>query len=400
MKLDVVQLAQSLIAVPSVNPMGDPAEDDPCESLLTDRLEAVFAELGIETYRQPVHPRRDNLFARVAGDPERLLLWDTHQDTVPVEGMTIDPFKPTVADGKLYGRGACDEKGAMAAMIVALARLAQEQPAGMPTVVFSATVNEENGFTGARAVAASWADGSNPLLPRQPDAAIVAEPTELNVVVAHKGVLRWRCSVHGRAAHSSDPAAGENAIFAMRHVLRVIEGYQLELAELADEHPLCGGPTINVGMIQGGLSPNTVPDRATITIDRRLLPEEDPEQVFRQAVQYIADRTPADLRIEHEAPFLTARGMSDGPNRSLATQLCDLAKPIAGKSDLIGVPFGTNASAYAPLGVPTVVFGPGSIAQAHTADEWIAIGQLHLAAEIYYQSAQSATLSTDSHRSS
>jgi acetylornithine deacetylase/succinyl-diaminopimelate desuccinylase family protein len=394
MKPDVVELAQSLIAVPSVNPMVDPAENDPCESLLTDHLETLFAQLGIKTFRQPVHPRRDNLFALIEstnseGDPNRLLLFDTHQDTVPVAGMTIDPFDPKITDGKLYGRGACDEKGAMAAMIVALARLAEEQPAGMPTVVFSATVNEENGFTGARAAAASWSDGSNPFLPRLPDAVIVAEPTEMHVVVAHKGVLRWRCHVHGRAAHSSNPAAGENAIFGMRHVLQALAAHQQELAASGEVHPLCGGPTLNIGMIDGGISPNTVPDLATIIIDRRLMPNEDPPQALQQVIAFVADHTPADLRIEHEPPFLTASGMADGPNRSLADQLCAIASPIAGDSQQIGVPFGTNASAYAPLGVPTVVFGPGSIAQAHTADEWIAIEQLHMATEIYYQFAKS-----------
>ncbi|MCG8583874.1 MAG: M20/M25/M40 family metallo-hydrolase, partial [Pirellulales bacterium] len=155
MSLDIVQLAQSLIATPSVNPMSEPSGDEPCESRLTDQLEDLFAELGIETFRQPVHPNRDNLYARVEGDTDRLVLWDTHQDTVPIEGMTIEPFEPTIRDGRLYGRGSCDEKGAMAAMIAALARLDQQRPTGMPTVVLAATVNEENGFTGAAAVASS-----------------------------------------------------------------------------------------------------------------------------------------------------------------------------------------------------------------------------------------------------
>ena len=384
---DVVQLTQSLIATPSVNPMGEPADDAPCESRLTDLLESIFSNLGIECFRQSVHPRRDNLFARIQGDPasDRLLLWDTHQDTVPVDRMTIPPFEPTIRDDRLYGRGACDEKGAMAAMIVALARLAEERPAGMPTIVLAATINEENGFTGALAAAGSWSDGSNPLLLRRPDAAIVAEPTELDVVVAHKGVVRWRCHVHGTAVHSSDPAAGENALFGMRHVLRLLEDNQLILANSSDTHPLCGGPTLSVGTIRGGISVNTVPDLATIEIDRRLLPDEDPAEARQLVIEHIRGHTPDGLRIEHEPPFLTARGMTDGTNHDLAQRLCEVAGPIAGNSDCIGVPFGTNATAYAAAGVPPVVFGPGSITQAHTADEWIALDQLHMAAEIYYQ---------------
>ena len=230
------------------------------------------------------------------------------------------------------------------------------------------------------------------MLPRAPDAAIVAEPTELNVVVAHKGVLRWHCHVQGRAAHSSDPSAGENAIFNIRHVLDALEAYQQELAASPDAHPLCGGPTVNVGMISGGISPNTVPDRASITIDRRLLPGEDPEQARAQVIDYIAAHTPAKLNIQHDPPFLIARGMPDDTNYHLAERLCEVARRVSHDSQLIGVPFGTNASAYAPAGVPTVVFGPGSIAQAHTTDEWIAIDQLHKAAEIYYQFARTPIL--------
>ena len=137
---------------------------------------------------------------------------------------------------------------------------------------------------------------------------------------------------------------------------------------------------------------NTVPDRATIEIDRRLLPNEDPTAARQLVIDRIASHTPAHLRIEHEPPFLMATGMPDGANHELAQQLTQVATPIAGKSEQIGVPFGTNATAYAAAGVPTVVFGPGSIAQAHTADEWIAIDQLHKAAEIYYQFASSEML--------
>src|SRR5262249_33706533 len=148
----------------------------------------------------------------------RLMLLEAHQDTVPVGGMTIEPFTPTVRDGRLYGRGACDIKGGMAAMLAACARLAKERPAAMPTVVMACTVNEEHGFTGATALVRQWAE-SGGFIPRRPDAAVIAEPTQLQVVVAHKGVVRWRCHTRGRAAHSSQPQMGDNAIFRMARVL-------------------------------------------------------------------------------------------------------------------------------------------------------------------------------------
>src|SRR5207249_11663727 len=120
-------------------------------------------------------------------------LFEAHQDTVPVDGMTIPPWTPDVRDGRIYGRGSTDIKGGMAAMLAALSRLAIERPPNMPTIVLACTVNEEHGFTGATHLTKLWTGGGSKLMPRAPDAAVVAEPTLLNVVVAHKGVVRWRC---------------------------------------------------------------------------------------------------------------------------------------------------------------------------------------------------------------
>src|SRR5438552_4443083 len=179
----------------------------------------------------------------------------------------------------------------MAPMITALARLAQEKPAGRPTVVLVCTINEEHGFTGAKHWAATYsgkmpdsghgpedvsAAGRSELLPRVPDAAIVAEPTKLNVVVAHKGASRWRCSTRGVATHSSQPHLGDNAIFHMARVLDVLDQYAQGVVPRLASHPLCGHPTLSVGLISGGISVNTVPDRCTIEIDRRGLPAEHP----------------------------------------------------------------------------------------------------------------------------
>ncbi len=138
--------------------------------------------------------------------------------------MTIEPFKPEVREGRIYGRGSCDIKGGLAAMLVALARLAAEPPANRPTLVLSATVNEEHGFSGAKAITRLWQQPDS-ILPHRPIAAIVAEPTLLDVVVAHKGVVRWRLHALGRAAHSSEPHLGENAIYRLAPVLAALERY-------------------------------------------------------------------------------------------------------------------------------------------------------------------------------
>jgi acetylornithine deacetylase len=343
--------------------------------------------------------------------------------------MTIEPFAAEIKDNRLYGRGACDIKGGLAAMIAALARLNAEKPRGRATVVLACTVNEEHGFTGATHWAATYSqarragdatggqtrgrrgtkspaaaagkaplplgeglgEGSSKLLPRVPDACIVAEPTRLNVVVAHKGAVRWRTHTTGVATHSSQPHLGDNAIYHMSRVLQVLELYARDVVPTLGSHPLVGHPTLSVGLIGGGLSVNTVPDRATIEIDRRVLPGEDPQAAFDHAIDFINTRVVVGTPVVHDPPFMFTRGLPDDANGELAERLSDsirtLAGPTSDAGQTIGVPFGTDAPHYAGTGCPTVVFGPGSIDQAHTADEWLDLDELRLASEVLYDFA-------------
>jgi acetylornithine deacetylase/succinyl-diaminopimelate desuccinylase family protein len=389
--VDLIETLKDLVSIPSVNPMGRPvAGPEFFEYRMTDYLEQLFRRLGLPCERQTIEPLRENILARLDGEipPEEggpLLLFEAHQDTVPVDGMTIEPWTPTVRDGRLYGRGSCDIKGGMAVMIAALARLADERPKGRPTIVLACTVNEEHGFTGATALARMWADGRKTIVPRRPDAAIVAEPTGLNVVTAHKGCLRWRARTHGRACHSSQPHRGDNAVYKMARVLTALESYQREVAPQIPPHRLCGQATLSVGTISGGLSVNTVPDLCTIEIDRRLLPGEDNETAYREVVDYVARYPGVDFEVDHEAPFMRGATLSDGPNQPLADRLTGIVRGLVGRCEQIGVPFGTDASKIFADGVPAVVFGPGSIDQAHTADEWVPLDELHHAAEVLYQ---------------
>lgn len=388
MPLDLVQTLAELIAIPSVNPMGRAETESPyLESRVTDYLERHFTQLRLPYLRQAVHPGRENILARMEGRgaaADRLVLLDVHQDTVPVEGMTIPPFTPHIERGRMYGRGSCDVKGGMTAMIGALVELMESPAESLPTIVLACTVNEESGFTGAKEVSRLWQDlaGGAPFVGRRPDLAIVAEPTDLHVVVAHKGSVRWRCHTLGRAAHSSAPHQGQNAIFAMAHVLAVLEGLQAEIGRLG-EHPLCGRPTLSVGAIAGGISVNTVPDHAVIEIDRRLMPSESPDEAYHSLVEQINAGAGLGERVRHDPPMMRSRGLTDGANLPLAESLAQSARAVAGRSELVGVPYGTNAAIYAAADVPTVVFGPGSIAQAHTEDEWIELDQIGLASTIY-----------------
>jgi len=393
--LDPVKVLTELIAVPSVNPMGRSVEGPPFgESRLTDHLERLLKDIGLATRRQAVEPGRENLLATLDGQVPasqggRLVLLDAHQDTVPVEGMTVEPFRAVVRDGRLYGRGACDTKGGMAAMLAAISRLAEERPTGMPIVVLSCSVNEEYGFGGARQMAKAWGEGGQGLVPRRPDAAIIAEPTELDVVTVHKGVVRWKCHTRGRAAHSSRPEAGDNAIYKMARAVTAIEKYARDVVGTLATHPLCGPATLSVGTITGGVSVNTVPDRCTIEIDRRLAPGEKPDAARQHLIDYLREKASLGFTLEHDPPFMEGPPLADQHNRPLADRLAKAAAGLAAPCRAVGVPYGTDGALFAATGVPTVIFGPGSIAQAHTADEWIALDQVEKAAEIYYRFVKS-----------
>lgn len=388
MPLDVVETLAQLVRIPSLNPMGQEVEGpEYFEHAVTAYLEQLAQQQGWTTERQTVAPLSDNLLIALPGEipPAEgglLIMWDAHQDTVPIEGMTIPPFEPNIVDGKLYGRGSCDIKGGLATMLAALARVEALPLRGRPTIVLACTANEEHGYTGATALTKLWASGQSRLLPRQPDGIIVTEPTLLDVVVAHKGVSRWRCHTHGKAAHSSNPAAGENAIYAMGRVLDALEIYANEIAPTLAEHDLVGHPTLSVGTITGGISVNTVPDRCTIEIDRRILPGEDPLAAQEAVIAFLNEQVHESVWHSHEKPNISSCGLSEAHNGLLAKRLATAARKLNFPGQLQGVPYGTNGSAYSPLAVPTVVFGPGSIAQAHTADEWVEIAQLHAAVEI------------------
>ncbi len=397
---DHVATLADLVRRASVNPMGRiVAGPEYLEGRVTDHLVQRFTAAGIPWARQPVAPGRDNVVARL--DPPEgpadgpVLLWDAHQDTVPVEGMTIEPFTPTVRDGRLYGRGACDVKGGMASMLVALDRLAATGGRHRP-VVFTATVNEEFGFTGAKAVARLWTTPADPsalsegekharrLLPVQPADAIVAEPTSLDVVTTHKGAIRWRILVHGRACHSAFPEEGDNAIYPAARAVLAIESLAKELLARFPGHP-CGPPTLSVGTVHGGTGVNLVPDLVVLEIDRRVVPGESPQDARSEVIERIAAAVAPfgrDSRVEHEEPFLESSGLPEDAAGVSAAALLAAGKAIGRRPKRIAARYGTNASVFAAAGVPCVVFGPGSIAQAHTADEWIDLDEVDAAADM------------------
>jgi acetylornithine deacetylase len=382
--LETTRLLRDLVSRPSVNPMGRPLQGPHVyEHQVTDYLESFFRSLGVRHQRQAVAPLRDNIVAWwEPPGASATLIFEAHQDTVPTDQMTIDPFAARIEDGRLYGRGACDIKGGMASMLSAFARLVREQPAGSARVIMACTVDEEHTFLGVQRLAELDLGQKAPALL----GAVVAEPTGLQVVNAHKGLLRWMLHTSGRSCHSSRPELGVNAIYHMARLLPAIEQYAADL-RAARAHPLLGPATLSVGRIEGGTSANTVPDRCRIEIDRRLIPGEDAAAARDHFLDALRAAAPEGVAFDCPPPYLTAPAL--GPERSgeLVARLGKAIDAVVGAHQVIAVPYGTDAAPLAQAGIPAVVFGPGDIARAHTCDEWVPLDQVEQASEVLYRLA-------------
>jgi acetylornithine deacetylase len=376
--LSPTDLLADLVRLPSVNPMGrtDVPPGLAYEARVTDFLEARLRLLGVTVRRQTVVVGRDNLIAEYhppTPAPVRLL-WEAHQDTVPTDGMTIDPFAAAVQGGKLYGRGACDVKAGVAAMLAAFARLVREKPAGSAAVTVAFTVDEEHTFLGVQELVNTGIAA---------DFAVVAEPTLLNIVTAHKGLARWRTETTGRACHSSRPQDGVNAVYRMARLIVAAERYAARLAG-AKSHPVLGPGSLSVGRVAGGTAPNVVPDACRIDVDRRLLPGETAAAALADFENYLRETEP-------EVSFASTMALACPPlaatDHPLVDALGRAIDSVTGKHERHPVPYGTDASTIAEAGLPAVVFGPGDITQAHTKDEWVELAQVERAAEVLFRFA-------------
>jgi acetylornithine deacetylase len=377
--IETMRLLRDLVALPSVNPMGRRLEGPQVyEHRVTDYLEAFFRSLGVTYERQSVASQRDNIVARYdRPGARRTVLLDAHQDTVPTDNMTIDPFAARVDDGRLYGRGACDIKGGMAAMLTALARIVRDKPAQGMNVIMACTVDEE--FTGL-GVQRLVRDG----LPA--DMAVVAEPTNLRIVNAHKGAVRWHLITRGRSCHSSSPEKGINAIYRMAGLLVAVEQFA-EWLRTSPPDPYLGPPTLSVGRIEGGTSVNTVPDYCRVEIDRRVIPGEDPKDIPGQLLAYLNRGAGLDVAFEFSDPVTSSAPLSPEGSTELVQRLGGAIDAVVGRHEVMAVPYGTHAGPISRAGIPAVVFGPGDIARAHTCDEWVPLDEVEQASEILYRLA-------------
>ncbi len=367
----VIHTLADLVRIPSVNPA---YEGGASEAGVVAYLREYCRGRGIETWETEVFPGRSNLVARLPGrDSNRRIVLEAHTDTVSVKGMTIPPFEPTIDGGLLYGRGSCDTKAGLASMLHAMVSLKEEGFVPPCEVWLAATVDEEYSYRGVLKLCEGLTA----------HAAVVAEPTELRLVVASKGVLRWRIRVKGRAAHSSKPHLGVNAI---KHMARVILALEEDERVLATQvHPLAGPATCNVGVISGGVQVNFVPDECLIEIDRRLLPGEkaaDALAHYQTLLDGLAVRHPG-LIAEMETPMLTDEGLDTPVDAPPARLAGEILREMGLNGEPGGVPFGSDASKLARQGVPSLVFGPGSIDRAHAAVEYVEVDDVLQAFEFF-----------------
>jgi acetylornithine deacetylase/succinyl-diaminopimelate desuccinylase-like protein len=372
--LTIAERVGDLVRIPSVNPgQAGPKSGTDGERSVSAWMAERAADLGADVTVHDVLDGRNNVYARFEGESDRAVTVDVHLDTVGVEHMTDPAFDGRIEDGRVYGRGSVDTKATLALVFSALEELRAEGKRPVPTVNVVGTISEEMGGLIGAVGYRDWLIERGQII----DQLIVAEPTMCAPVHGHKGGLGLEITIHGHAAHSSKPHLGQNAISAAARIIAAIDAEQERLASLPATTAV-GNGTVSVMEVEGGLARNIIPDCCTMYAGRRTAPGEIPADVYEQL---------CDLVRSAAAPLLTdiinpsgegSAAFYQDPNSPLVQTLCELA----GTSPDTAA-YGSNALRYPEVAKEVVVFGPGSIDQAHQAVEWIDISQLDRAANIY-----------------
>jgi acetylornithine deacetylase len=359
-----------LMQFDSRNP--DLAPDSPGERPLAEEVAALLRERGLETALHDAVGSRPNVVATLPGTPgEPTVLLEAHLDTVPTPAGGI----PVRQEGRrLYGRGACDTKASLAAMIVAAGRLS-EHTGPRPTVLVAGVADEEYVMRGAAVLAEQ--------LPPV-DAVVIGEPTSLAPVRAHNGFIRVRVQVGGRAAHSSKAHLGVNAIVQAAKVVTVLDSRLGERLR-RKPHALTGPALLSPTMVSGGIAPNVVPDRCEVMFDRRLAPDESVAVALAEIEEVLGVLRDEGVSAHLDEPIVALPGMETLGETPVVRAAEEAVALVLGQHvGAQGVTYSTDAcflSGHA--GLPCVVLGPGSIDQAHTDDEWVDLDEVATAADIY-----------------
>jgi acetylornithine deacetylase len=358
-----IRLLRDLVAINSVNPTL--VEGAPGEAAIADLVAAEMRKSGLDVVVEPVVPGRPNVVGVLDGRTKgRTLMFCGHTDTVGVVGMT-DPFTPVERDGRLYGRGAQDMKGGVAAMMSAAAVIAARGGLASGQLIVATVVDEEHSSIGADALVKTW----------RADGAIVTEPTELAIAVGHKGFAWVDITIEGKAAHGSRPAEGQDAILRLGRVLNRLEALDVAL-QAQPPHPLVGTGSLHASIIAGGRELSSYPDRATLQMERRILPSE-PESTAIDEVRGILDaltREDATFRGKAEAMF-SRPAYEVPPDHALPRALAAALARAGGTPRTAGASFWTDAAVLGHAGIPSILFGPGG-AGLHSTEEYVNVADV------------------------
>ena len=365
---DPVDMTRRLVRTPSVNPVLE--EGGAGERAVAELVAAWLRHWGYETVITEVATGRWNVVSRRGERSGPSLLLNGHLDTVGVSGMT-EPFSGAVRDGRLYGRGSADMKSGVACILAVAAELATERIPGELTV--GLTADEEHASIGMEALVGSGVVA---------DAAVVCEPTSLSVMPAHKGFLWIDAHVRGRAAHGSRPDAGVDAIAHMGHLLVAFEE---EAGRLRRDtgHELLGPASLHAGTIRGGSAPSVYPDRCHLVVERRTLPGETAATVMEEVERVVAAARRRCPGLDASVAAGLFRAATEVPVSSpLVAGLRGACNRAGIAGDVRGMTAWVDACFLNESGTPAVCFGPGSIAQAHTADEWVSVSEVRTCARV------------------
>ncbi len=377
----LVDSLSNMVSIQSVNPFDEAARPGHREQEFAEYFVTQMQALGLETDTRELVPGRANVWGRLrgtGGGPAIMLAG--HMDTVGVPGYPT-AFTPKVADGRLHGRGSCDMKAALACYLEVVRVLRDAGVSLKGDLIVAGVADEEHLMIGSK----DWGRNGP-----HADFGIIGEPTELAVCPAHKGQYCLFVRTFGKAVHSSVPHLGENAIERMARIINAFADYNDELAR-RPAHPMCGHGTFNVGVISGGSISSAVPDFCQLEVDRRILPGETRERIVEEYTARIEPLTADDPGFRYEI----VGGSIDTPaldvplDSPIVTALAHAAETVTGAPAEVKA---LAAATDAPnMGFPSVLCGPGSIAQAHTTDEYVAIDQLTKATQIYLHTIMSMT---------
>ena len=372
--LTIAERVGDLVRIPSVNPLqAGPTSGTEGEVAIAAWMAERAADLGGEVTVDEVLDGRSNVYARFPGQTDRAVTIDVHLDTVGVEHMTDPPFDGRIDDARVYGRGSVDTKATLAIVLSVLEEMRASGERPVPTVNVVGTISEEMGGLIGAASYRDWLASNGDHV----DQMIVAEPTMCAPVHGHKGGLGLEITVHGHAAHSSKPHLGQNAITAAGRIIAAVDA-EHEALQRAEPTTEVGNGTLSVTEIRGGAARNIIPPLCEIYAGRRMAPGEDPDAVFAhlsELVRQAAAPMTTDIVLAND---MASSGFYQDPGSPLVQSLATL-----GGTDPDVASYGSNALRYDEVATEIVIFGPGSIDQAHKAVEWIDISEIDKAADIY-----------------